>query len=162
MLRAEKLIGKRLNILTKNNISKMHKRVSPRLGDILLAKNGTTGVAAMVDRNLVFDIYVSLALIRAKDAILPNFLLYFINSPMAKKQFNKRLKGVGVPNLHLEEIREVFIQFPRSLHQQKKIVAKLDALSEQTKKLEGLYKQKLLDLEELKKSVLKKAFSGEL
>lgn len=35
-------------------------------------------------------------------------------------------------------------------------------LSEQTKKLEGVYGQKLADLEELKKSVLKKAFSGEL
>ena len=38
----------------------------------------------------------------------------------------------------------------------------LDLLSEQTKKLEGVYKQKLADLGELKKSVLNKAFSGEL
>jgi len=35
-------------------------------------------------------------------------------------------------------------------------------LSAQTKKLEEIYKQKLADLEELKKSVLKKAFEGEL
>src|SRR5690606_38308431 len=35
----------------------MQKRVSPKKGDILLAKNGTTGVAAMVDRDVVFDIY---------------------------------------------------------------------------------------------------------
>ena len=49
-----------------------------------------------------------------------------------------------------------------SLSEQKSIVAKLDALSEQTKKLEGIYNQKLADLEELKKSVLNKAFNGEL
>ena len=140
----------------------MHKRVAPRVGDILLAKNGTTGVAAMVDRDFVFDIYVSLAHIRVLNEILPAFMLYFINSPFAKKQFNQRLKGIGVPNLHLEEIREVVIPFPKEKNVQQTIVTKLDALSEQTKKLESIYKQKLADLEELKKSILHKAFNGEL
>ncbi len=140
----------------------MHKRVAPRVGDILLAKNGTTGVAAMVDRDLVFDIYVSLAHIRVLNEITPDFMLYFINSPIAKKQFNKRLKGSGVPNLHLEEIREVEISFPKSKEEQNKLVEKLNNFSRETKKLEAIYQQKINDLEELKKSVLQKAFSGEL
>ncbi len=140
----------------------MHKRVAPRVGDILLAKNGTTGVAAMVDRDLVFDIYVSLAHIRVLDEVTPDFMLYFINSPVAKKQFNKRLKGMGVPNLHLEEIREVVISFPKSIKEQKKVVKILDDFSAETKKLESIYQTKINDLEELKKSVLQKAFSGEL
>lgn len=140
----------------------MHRRVAPKKGDILLAKNGTTGVAAMVDRDLVFDIYVSLAHIRVLKEVTSEFMLYFINSPVAKKQFNKRLKGSGVPNLHLEEIREVIIPFPKTKEEQMNIVQKLDALSSETKKLEGIYQQKLADLEELKKSILQKAFSGEL
>jgi type I restriction enzyme S subunit len=140
----------------------MHKRVAPRVGDILLAKNGTTGVAAMVDRDLVFDIYVSLAHIRVLDEVTPDFMLYFINSPIAKKQFNKRLKGSGVPNLHLEEIREVEISFPKSKKEQNKLVEKLNNFSNETKKLEAIYQTKINDLEELKKSVLQKAFSGEL
>jgi len=140
----------------------MHKRVAPRIGDILLAKNGTTGVAAMVDRDVVFDIYVSLAHIRVLDEIIPDFMLYFINSPIAKKQFNKRLKGSGVPNLHLEEIREVIIPFPKSKETQQTIVRQLDALRAETQKLETIYQQKLLNLEELKKSVLQRAFAGEL
>ena len=51
--------------------------------------------------------------------------------------------------------------FPK-VKNQKTIVSKLDALREQTKKLEAVYEKKLQDLEELKKSVLSKAFSGEL
>jgi type I restriction enzyme S subunit len=104
----------------------LHKRLAPRVNDILLAKNGTTGVAAIVDKDVVFDIYVSLALLRPLEQILPTFLLYFINSPIAKEQFNKRLKGVGVPNLHLQEIREVKISVP-PLPEQQRIVAILDA-----------------------------------
>jgi len=38
----------------------------------------------------------------------------------------------------------------------------LDELSEKTKRLEEIYKQKLADLDELKKSILAKAFNGEL
>lgn len=104
----------------------MQRRVSPRLNDILLAKNGTTGVAAIVDRDITFDIYVSLALLRPLNAIHPKFLLHFINSPIAKRQFTKRLKGIGVPNLHLEEIREVEISYPESKTEQQRIVAILD------------------------------------
>ena len=44
--------------------NELYKRIAPQKNDILLAKNGSTGVAAIVDRDEVFDIYVSLALIR--------------------------------------------------------------------------------------------------
>jgi type I restriction enzyme S subunit len=46
--------------------------------------------------------------------------------------------------------------------QQTRIVATLDSLSAETKKLEAIYQKKLSDLEELKKAVLQKAFNGEL
>lgn len=140
----------------------MHKRIAPRQGDILLAKNGTTGVAAIVDRDVVFDIYVSLAWLRPSEKILGRFMWHYINSPLAKEQFNKRLKGVGVPNLHLKEIREVSICYPEAIEDQEKIVEKLDQISDEVQRLEAIYEQKLKDLAELKQSLLQKAFSGEL
>jgi type I restriction enzyme, S subunit len=146
---------------TKQHLE-MHKRVAPRRGDILLAKNGTTGVAAIVDRDTTFDIYVSLALLRALPVIRPEFLLYFINSPAAKHQFNKRLKGIGVPNLHLEEIREVRISYPSNVDKQDHIVTGFDCLLTETQHLESLYQRKLAALDELKKSLLHQAFSGQL
>jgi len=138
----------------------MQKRVSPRLNDILLAKNGTTGVAALVDRGEPFDIYVSLALLRPKDTVLPRFLLHFVNSPVAKDQFNKRLKGSGVPNLHLEEIREVELSLPDALSDQSSIVEQLDRLSFETTVAINLAQRKLAALEELQQSLLQAAFRG--
>ena len=140
----------------------MQKRLSPRLNDILLAKNGTTGYAAIVDRDVVFDIYVSLALLRPSEKILPRYLLHFVNSPIAKQQFNKRLKGIGVPNLHLKEIREVLVSFPEKISEQEIIVNKIDNLLVKQKRLESIYNKKLFTLSELKQSLLNKAFSGEL
>jgi type I restriction enzyme, S subunit len=46
--------------------------------------------------------------------------------------------------------------------EQSEIVAKLDELSAETKKLEAIYQQKLKALDELKKSILNQAFAGDL
>ena len=88
------------------------KRVKPQKDDILLAKNGTTGVCAKVDRDEIFDIYVSLALLRPKEGYLVDYLVQAINNDMTKEQFDRSLKGVGVPNLHLGEIQKVKIIVP--------------------------------------------------
>lgn len=69
--------------------------------------------------------------------------------------------GMAQPKLNQSMLNKIPIPFP-TLMQQQIIVQKLDALSGETKKLEAIYQQKINDLEELKKSVLQKAFSGEL
>ena len=146
---------------TKQHIE-MSKSISPKVGDILLAKNGTTGVAAMVDKDIVFNIYVSLALLRAKEQILPKLLLYFINSPVAKKQFNSRLKGSGVPNLHLQEIRQVEISFPKSLENQRELILQIESFLDATSILIAKYKNKKNEILLLKQAILKQAFNGKL
>ena len=58
---------------------------------------------------------------------------------------------------------EVFrVSFPKSLRSQEVIVKRLNILNYETQKLETIYQQKINDLDELKKSILQKAFSGEL
>ena len=53
------------------------------------------------------------------------------------------------------------IPFP-SPSEQKLIVEKLESLSEETQRLESIYRQKLAALEALKKSLLHQAFTGQL
>jgi type I restriction enzyme S subunit len=96
----------------------LHRRLAPQKDDILLAKNGTTGVAAIVDRECVFDIYVSLALLRPRQGILASYLHAAINSAICRSQFNSSLKGIGVPNLHLKEIRLTKVPVPTMKQQQ--------------------------------------------
>ena len=109
---------------------KLHQRVAPRQGDILLAKNGTTGVCAIVDRDCVFDIYVSLAHIRPLKWMDSTYMWAAINADRTKEQFNSRLKGVGVPNLHLGEIKQTMIVVPPLALQQEfaDFVSRVDKL----------------------------------
>ena len=79
--------------------------------------------------------------------------------------FNKIIKGSSqatLPIINKGKWENLSVAFPKSISEQKSIVSRLDALSAETKKLEALYRQKLNDLDELKKSLLQKAFSGEL
>jgi len=69
--------------------------------------------------------------------------------------------GATVQGVKLTFINSLKISFP-PIETQKQIVAQLDKLQAETKKLEAIYQQKINDLEELKKSILQKAFNGEL
>lgn len=88
----------------------------------------------------------------------PRCVYFFLK----KFDLGKYSSGAGVPTLNRNNVHVVKVKFPKSLPEQRSIVAKLDALSAETKKLEAIYRQKLADLEELKKSVLQKAFEGEM
>jgi type I restriction enzyme S subunit len=87
------------------------------------------------------------------------FLYYFLKS--AVKLLNSLGSGTTFKELSSTKLAEVVMSLP-SFKVQKSLVVRLDALSAETRKLETIYQQKLADLEELKKSVLKKAFNGEL
>jgi type I restriction enzyme S subunit len=64
-------------------------------------------------------------------------------------------------NLSLGFFRSLTIPIPK-LSDQERLISFFDALSEETKALEAIYERKQSALAELKQSLLKKAFSGEL
>lgn len=71
-------------------------------------------------------------------------------------------RAAGQDGIRKELLDKYSVHLPKSLQEQQIIVQKLDALSVETKQLEALYQQKINDLDELKKSILQKAFAGEL
>jgi len=87
-----------------------------------------------------------------------SFLTYLLNY----KDLRSYARQAAQPVISNSSLKDVVLHFPKSKEQQQTIVRQLDALRAETKRLEAIYQQKLLNLEELKKSVLQKAFSGKL
>jgi len=88
------------------------------------------------------------------------YLSWFFKS----SDFRNQIKGgenTMINQITRYMLDDVTFSFP-PIVKQNEIVQKLDALSLEIKKLDIIYNQKLDDLEELKKSVLQRAFSGEL
>ncbi len=86
------------------------------------------------------------------------FLTYLLNY----KNLRQYARQTAQPVISNSSLKDVSLNFPHSLQEQEKIVSQLDLLSEQTNLLQEKYKHKLANLEELKKSILEKAFKGEL
>jgi type I restriction enzyme S subunit len=90
----------------------------------------------------------------------------FLNLLLTSKPYKDQLLFTGGQGATRQAITKAQIESFRisipSLKEQQTIVRQLDALRAETKRLEAIYQKKLVYLEELKKSVLHKAFAGEL
>lgn len=87
------------------------------------------------------------------------FVEYLLQSFKARLQ--SLGKGSAQANINMGTFEHERFPFP-PVREQTEIVAKLDALSEETQRLASLYTRKLAALEALKKSLLHQAFTGEL
>jgi type I restriction enzyme S subunit len=89
------------------------------------------------------------------------FLYFFLCSKAVEKYVLEHVNTLMQPNLSINDLKKMPVYLP-SLEDQQTIVRQLDVLRAETQRLESVYQQKLADLEELKKSILQKAFAGEL
>jgi len=108
--------------------SQLSKRCNPEKYDILFTKVGTTGIAKVIDIDIEFSIFVSLALFKFPTCyICPYFLELLLNSPIVKQQSSDNTQGVGNKNLVLKHIKNFIVPLP-PYNEQKRIVAKVDQL----------------------------------
>jgi type I restriction enzyme S subunit len=134
--------------------------------DVLLNITGASVARCCVIPKVYLPARVNqhVSIIRAKNEIIDPI---FLNLLLTSKFYKDQLLFTGEQGATRQAITkaqlEVFkIAFPKNIDDQKSLMSKLGALSNETKKLQANYQQKINDLEELKKSVLQKAFSGEL
>ena len=127
---------------------------------VLISINGTLGKVAFYNGEPVI-LGKSACYINFKDDVNKHYIKYLVKSPLFFINMASQSTGATIKNFSLKSMRNYTLPLP-SLKEQKQIVQKLDALSAETKKLEAIYQQKIDDLEELKKSILQKAFNGEL
>ena len=121
-----------------------------RGGAILTHKKRLTERVICADLNIMG--------VTPKSGLLPEFLFNFF----LRLDLREINNGSSIPQINNYSIEPLLIAFPKSTTEQKTIVAKLESLSEETQRLESIYQQKLSALEELKKSLLHQAFSGQL
>jgi type I restriction enzyme S subunit len=138
-------------------IENSNSKLFPK-GSLLIGMYDTAALKmSILDRDGSFN--QAIAGVKPNPKIDLIFILHTINA--IKPEILNLRRGVRQKNLSLEKIKNIPISLP-SLKEQQTIVRQLDALRAETQKLEVIYEQKLLNLEELKKSLLQKAFAGEL
>lgn len=87
----------------------------------------------------------------------PRFVYYFLTG----LDVTRLNSGSANPALNRNQVHPIKVDWPPA-PRQKAIADKLDAIDIEAKQLESVYRRKLAALDELKKSLLHKAFAGEL
>jgi type I restriction enzyme S subunit len=150
------------------------KRIDPKLADgykrtkligdeLLLCVRGTTGVVSIATPELKdANVTRGIVPIRFNPKILnQEFGYYLLISNYVQKQIRAKTYGAALMQINIGDLRKILTPYP-PIQEQQTIVRQLDALRAETQKLEAVYQKKIDDLEELKKSILQKAFAGEL
>jgi type I restriction enzyme S subunit len=132
-------------------------------GEIIMSKIGNAGNVYFMPRiDRPCSLAMNLFLIRLNEKkATPEFVFKYLKSYSGEFQIKSRLQGATTKTITKDNVRNIVIPLP-TLNEQQTIVRQLDALRAETQKLEAVYQKKIADLEELKKSILQKAFSGEL
>tara|TARA_B110000459_G_scaffold889_1_gene902 strand:+ start:893 stop:2065 length:1173 start_codon:yes stop_codon:yes gene_type:complete len=135
-------------------------KCKPKKGDVLLTKDGTLGRLAVVEKaNMCIN--QSVALLRPTKELDSYYLKELLSSKFYQELMIEQAGGATIKHIYITRIDKMLVPVP-SITEQLAIIKKLDALSSETKKLEAIYTKKIADLDEMKKSVLQKAFSGQL
>jgi len=155
LLFEKKYVEEKFNQIEKKSILKK--------GDVLTNIVGASiGRTAIYDTDDLANINQAVCLIRCNpEKLINEYLMYLLNSPYTKQHLHDNEVNNARANLSLGFFRNLSIPLP-SILVQKNVLEKIKSFHAETKKLESIYQQKINDLEELKKSVLQKAFSGEL
>lgn len=138
---------------------KFTNRCKAEKHDILYTKVGATyGRPALVDTDLEFSLYVSVCLIKPQRKLVdPFFLNAALGTAALKSQADRRIKGIGVPDLHLDQIQKFLIPLP-SMEEQREFARRIAAVE----KLKTAHRAAMAELDVLFASLQHRAFRGEL
>ncbi|EAH4642156.1 restriction endonuclease subunit S [Campylobacter jejuni] len=129
--------------------------------DILIAMSGaTTGKIGIYNLNDKAYLNQRIGLLRIDNNILRKYVFWFLYCNSEQNLTNAL--GAAQPNLSTEQIHNIQIPLPKDIKEQERIVGILDELSSHVKNLKQNYQAQIKDLQELKNSLLDKAFKGNL
>ncbi|MCQ2976293.1 MAG: restriction endonuclease subunit S [Bacteroidales bacterium] len=131
-------------------------------GDVLVVRSGAPGTACVVTQE--FDGYNAIDILIAvpeQKAINSYFLCYYTNSPMGKNIVAEKKRGLGLTHFNVKGYSATPIKVP-SLSEQTEIVRILDNILKKETKAKEAAEAVLEQIDLLKKSILARAFRGEI
>ena len=148
--------------VSETDAIKFRKRCNPERGDILIVSRGATvGRTCVVNTSKDFCLLGSVILLKVEKNYSSHFIAYALKSSALRNQLMTVSEAAAQPAIYLRDIKTLRIGSP-SLIEQEAIVCHLDKFSAETQRLESIYQKKIEALDALKKSILQKAFDGEL
>ncbi len=142
-------------VVSSGGIKSFHDKAIATAPGVVIGRKGTLGKVFYLESD--YWPHDTTLWIRDFKGNFPRFVYYFFKNLDVKYLDS----GAANPALNRNLVHSIEVNWP-PLPRQKTIASTFDALNEETKRLESIYRQKLDALDELKKSLLHQAFTGQL
>ena len=133
-----------------------------KTGDILITNRGEIGKTALIDE--AYDganLNSQIAWLRCRDMMHTKFLFHVLNSEKIQNHFQSSKSGTALQQFTIKQLKALRIPHP-TIALQVSLAERLDEFAEGSRTLEDVYSRKLSALDELRKSLLHRAFTGAL
>ena len=129
-------------------------------GDVVAVRTGYPGTCAVIPKTINIANCSDLVIFKPKCSLNPHFLELFFNTPLGKEIVLGKLVGAAQQHFNIGSAKKVM--FPKiSLDQQEIILKAATIMREKSLYLASQYQNKIVELANLKASILNQAFSGE-
>lgn len=159
-LKDGQITDKDIRYISKEDYEKINERSKVDIGDILFAMIGTIGNPVVVQNEPQFAIK-NMALFKNIGRINPYFVKYYLESKTVNDKMQKDAKGSTQKFVSLGYLRAFLIDVPLELEQME-IVHILDNLLAEEQQAKETAEAVLEQIDTIKKSILSRAFRGEL
>jgi type I restriction enzyme S subunit len=155
---------KNCSFLSKTQADSLRKGFA-KDGDVLLSHKATIGRTAILKTDLDYVMLtpqVTYYRVLDNQTLINEYVYWYFNNPTFLNEMNE-YAGVGSTRAYIGITKQRKLKFTYpEIGKQKVIVSKLKLMSKELADLEPIYKAKLLAIDELKTSILQKAFNGKL
>lgn len=127
--------------------------------DLIYTRTGSLG---LVFRGFYGVLHNNSFKVEPNNEITKDYLFLWLQSPIFYNKIISLAGRAAQPDITHALFKEQIITFPKSKKMQGEMVKKLTLVSAETERMNKIYQNKLSRLIELKKSILQKAFVGEL
>jgi len=144
------------DLVTSSGVKDSHSEYKVEGPGVITGRSGSIGNVFYVE-NKFWPLNTALY-IKDFKGNYEKYVYYFLRD----FDLSQYASGAGVPTLNRNFVHDVIVLSTVDIEEQKDIVETLDLLEMKIEKVKSFYLDKLRSLEDLKKSLLQKAFSGEL
>ena len=131
-------------------------------GDVLVVRSGNPGTACVVEEK--FDGFNAIDILIAvpnKEMITSEFLCGFTNSPIGRNLVSENKRGMALTHFNVSGYSNLILPLPL-IEEQNEIVGRLFALMKKEQQARETAEQVISQIDTMKKSILARAFRGEL
>ena len=135
-------------------------RLIPKPGDIVFAREGTIGTAALIPDRMMPCLGQRVMLLRTSSHYINSFLVNVLHSEIVKSQYHAQMLGSTVPHINVGDVKRFAIPVP-PLPEQSRIVAEVDRHLSIVRKVEAQIDSNLKRAQALRQGTLFKAFGAD-